>query len=202
MTKVVVDGRSLRRVENSARIFDAAMKLLETRSYAAISVEEICKAANVGRATFFRIFSTKADLLLEFNRRLAERVQKRLEQNEPQNLEQGLRLVGAEIAATWCQAPAGAAALAMEFTHATSTENLHEGHRALYEIVLRLIEGAITRGELGQTRSATLLASLALVQMTAPVGYWFRHPELDLAQLVGESVKHWLYGALEPSSRE
>ena len=201
-TVETIDGRSLRRLENGTRIYDAAMGLFETRSYAEISVDEICKAAKVGRATFFRIYNTKADLLLEFNRRLAERVQERLSEDEPQSVEEGLRLVGAEIAATWLNAPAGAAALAVEFIQSTGRQNLHAAHPELFQIVLGIIERGVERGELGRTLPAVLTASLALVQTTAPVSYWIRHPERDLVQLVDESIEHWLYGALEQSSRE
>ena len=35
-------------------------------------MDDICVRAQVGRATFFRFYGTKAGLLAEFNRRLAE----------------------------------------------------------------------------------------------------------------------------------
>ena len=110
-----IDGRSQRRVENGARLFDAAMELLATRSYDDISIEEICAAAGVGRATFFRIYQTKADLLLEFNRRLAIRVQGRLDFANQTDVQVALRIVGEEIADTWTQAAPRATAMAVDF---------------------------------------------------------------------------------------
>ena len=190
-----MDGRARRRLENGARIFDAAMDLLADRSYDEISVEEICAAANVGRATFFRIYRTKAELLLEFNKRLAERVRRRLDGGDPRSIDDALRMVGKEIAETWAQSGPGAAALAIDFTQTAGGRSLHAAHPELLRIVVRIIETAVASGELQTSLPADLLASLALVQVTAPVGYWFRHPELNLHQLINEAIEQWLHGA-------
>ncbi len=43
---------------------DALLKLMETRDFDKITVREITNLANVGRATYFRHFNSKEDLLL------------------------------------------------------------------------------------------------------------------------------------------
>ena len=53
-------------------IYNAALDLLAEQPYDKVSVDDICARAQVGRATFFRFYGTKAGLLAEFNRRLAE----------------------------------------------------------------------------------------------------------------------------------
>ncbi len=195
-----VDGRTRRRLENGARIFDAAMELLGERGYDAISIEEICAAAGVGRATFFRVYQSKAHLLLEFNRRLAERVRQRLLARPPVDgepgVDQALRLVGEEIADTWTHTVPGATALAIDFTQTAAGRGLHAAHPQLLEIVVGVVERGQARGELASTLPAGLVASLALVQTTAPVAYWFRHPDRDLHQLINEAIDHWLHGAV------
>jgi AcrR family transcriptional regulator len=191
-----IDGRTRRRLENAARIFDAAMELLAERAYDDISVEEICAAAHVGRATFFRAYQTKAELLLEFNRRLADRVQERLDGHEPRTIEAALRMVGEEIAETWTQTVPGAAALAIDFSQTAGGRGLHAAHPELLEIVVRIIERGRAAGELESTLPAGLMGSLALVQITAPVAYWFRHPEHDLHELINDAIRHWLHGAV------
>ena len=200
-THEAVDGRTRRRIENSARLFDAAMKLLAERSYTDISIEEICAAANVGRATFFRIYPTKADLLLEFNKRLADRVQERLDANDSQTVDEALRIVGAEIAETWTHTVPGVAALAIDFSQTAAGGGLHAGHQELLQIVVRIIKHGMASGELESTLPATLLGSLALVQTTAPVAYWFRHPKRNLHRLINEAIDHWLHGALATISK-
>lgn len=195
-----VDGRTRRRIENGARLFDAAMELLAERGYDDISIEEICAAAGVGRATFFRVYQSKADLLLEFNRRLAGRVRERLQTRqdagEELDVDQALRLVGEEIAETWTHTVPGAAALAIDFSQTAAGRGLHAAHPQLLEIVVAIAERGLARGELASTLPAGLVGSLALVQTTAPVSYWFRHPDRDLHQLINEAIDHWLHGAV------
>lgn len=191
-----VDGRTRRRIENGARIFDAAMELLSERSYDDIAVEEICAAAHVGRATFFRVYESKADLLLEFNRRLADRVQARLDTNHPQTVDDALRSVGEEIADTWSQTVPGVAALAIDFAQTAAGRGLHAAHPELLRIVVRIVEKGMSSGELETTLPAGLVGSLALVQTTAPVSYWFRHPKRNLHRLINEAIDHWLHGAV------
>lgn len=172
------------------------MDLLAERSYDDISVEEICAAASVGRATFFRVYQTKADLLLEFNRRLAERVQARLDAGSPEQVDEALRIVGNEIADTWTETVPGAASLAIDFIQSAGGRGLHTGHPELLRIVVGIVERGQASGELEATLPAGLMGSLALVQAAAPVTYWFRHPERDLHQLIDEAIDQWLHGAL------
>ena len=143
------------------------MELLARRSYDDISVEEICAAAGVGRATFFRVYQTKADLLLEFNRRLAERVQARLEAGRPERVADALRLVGEEIADTWTQTVPGAASLAIDFIQSAGGRRLHAGHPELLHLVVGVVERGQDSGELEATLPAGLMGSLALVQAAA-----------------------------------
>lgn len=172
------------------------MELFRQKSYDDVSVDEICALAGVGRATFFRAFDTKAHLLVEFNRRLAARVSDRLAVAQPKKVEDALRIVGDEIADTWTQTAPEAANLAMDFTLAGSRKQLHSAHPELLAVVVGLIESAMVSKQLRSTLPPNLVGSLALVMITAPVAYWFRHPELDLHGMVNEAITHWLNGAM------
>ena len=196
ITSPVTDGRTRRRIENGARIFDAAMTLLGERNYEDVSIEDICAVANVGRATFFRVYKTKSDLLVEFNRRLAERVQLRLGDRDWASVEDGLRIVGEEIAETWTQAVPGAAALAMDFSETARTRGMHAGELELLNIIVKIVDRGLKDGELKSTLPSNLVGSLALVQIATPVSYWFRHPTRNLRRLINESIDHWLHGNL------
>lgn len=62
-----------RKKERTRReIYEAAMDLFARSGFATVTIADICKAADVGRGTFFFHFPSKAALLYEFNRRVAE----------------------------------------------------------------------------------------------------------------------------------
>jgi len=73
-TTVATASRRARKKERTrAQIYDAAMELFLARGYAAVTIEDICDAADVARGTFFLHFPTKDALLGEYGRQaLAE----------------------------------------------------------------------------------------------------------------------------------
>jgi AcrR family transcriptional regulator len=75
-------GSESRRARKKARtrreIYQAAMRLFAESGFDGVTVEAICAAADVARATFFHHFPSKAALLLEFNRRLAAELDAKL----------------------------------------------------------------------------------------------------------------------------
>ena len=109
------DGRILRRERSAARLYDAAQELHPRKALDDVSVDEICEHAGVGRATFFRIFETKAGLLREFNRRLTLDAIARIEAAGEIDLLSALGLVRAAILDAWRDAGPGHAAMALEF---------------------------------------------------------------------------------------
>ena len=58
-----LDGRSRRRLNAMRRVQDAALDLFEARGFAAVTVEEVARAAEVGVASVFRNFGTKEALV-------------------------------------------------------------------------------------------------------------------------------------------
>lgn len=71
---VLPGGPSLRdrkRAEAKAKVSEVAIALFAERGFAAVSVDEICSAAEVAPRSFFRYFPTKADVLLEPVREIA-----------------------------------------------------------------------------------------------------------------------------------
>jgi len=68
--------RDRKRERTRGEIYSAAMNLFLRRGFEAVTIEEICDAADVARATFFLHFPTKEALLTEYgirvNQALAE----------------------------------------------------------------------------------------------------------------------------------
>jgi AcrR family transcriptional regulator len=57
--------REARKARTAQAIVDAAMELFEGKQFSDVSIDEIAKAAGVGRRTFFRYFPSKEDLFLD-----------------------------------------------------------------------------------------------------------------------------------------
>jgi AcrR family transcriptional regulator len=78
------DSRRSRKKERTRRaIFDAAMALFSERGFDGVTIEQICEAADVAKATFFLHFPTKAALIFEATARLSEELQELLSQPAP-----------------------------------------------------------------------------------------------------------------------
>lgn len=70
-----VEGLRVRKLAASrARVVDAAFDLFAGRGFDAVTVAEICTAADIAPRTFFRYFPTKDDLLAEPARVMADRM--------------------------------------------------------------------------------------------------------------------------------
>ncbi|MFQ1002224.1 TetR/AcrR family transcriptional regulator [Modestobacter sp. SSW1-42] len=66
--------RERKRAHSRAATVDAALALFAARGYAAVTVADICEAAQIAPRTFFRYFPTKEDLLAEPAREMAAHV--------------------------------------------------------------------------------------------------------------------------------
>jgi AcrR family transcriptional regulator len=67
-----VTRRARKKERTRQEIFSAAMDLFAKRGFEAVTIEAICDAADVARGTFFLHFPTKAALLWEWNRQVAD----------------------------------------------------------------------------------------------------------------------------------
>ena len=67
-----VTRRARKKERTRQEIFSAAMDLFAKRGFEAVTIEAICDAADVARGTFFLHFPTKAALLWERNRQVAD----------------------------------------------------------------------------------------------------------------------------------
>lgn len=191
-----VDALGRRRIENAARIYDAAMKLLRRRTWGSLTVDEICKEAEVGRATSFRAYDSKAGLLLEFNRRLTSSVQQRLARDVPADATRALQIVADEIAETWTQAGRGAVEMARDFLRSPGSADVHTAHPELLELVVGVVRHGAKTGQLRGIQDVDLAGSLALVQIAVAAASWLEHQRDDLKKLVNEAWSIWLHGAM------
>jgi len=192
------DGRSLRRQRNAAQLYDAASDLLASRSFDELSVADVCAHADIGRATFFRIFGTKAGLLREFNRRLAQDAAVRVAGAGATDIavDVGTKLghIRASIYDAWRTAGPGHVRMAEEFVRAAPSNDPHSAHPELLGLIVDTISTAVESGELPDAVPVELAASLALIQLVAPMSYVLSGQDVDVDELSQVLLDQWLRG--------
>jgi AcrR family transcriptional regulator len=188
------DGRTRRRERSAVRLYDAANVLLAAHSFEEVTVEQICDRAGVGKATFFRIFESKAGLLREFNRRLAQDAAERIARSGCTDVRATLGHVRAAIVDAWRHAGPGHVGMAREFIRSMPSTELHAAHPELLHLVAEVIGAAVASGELPDRVPADLAASLVLLQIVAPMTYMISGQEADIDELSRLLLDQWLAG--------
>lgn len=154
--------RARKKERTRQEIFGAAMELFAARGFDAVTIEAICTAADVARATFFLHFPTKASLLHEWNRQVAAEFSGRLTEPRGSATEELRALIAHISSRLRAQADVMAAMLREFFATpeavlATPTEarDLH----ALFESIVRRGQA---RGELRRSVDPRLAVAVVL----------------------------------------
>lgn len=187
--------RERKRARTRAAIFEAAMELFEERAYAEVTVEDICERAEIGRATFFRFYGAKGALLLEFNRRLADRVRGEVDA-DPGSVPQRLRTVAAVVAGAWADSGTAMRAMAFDMLNLPETPVGGESlHPELIALVAEIVAEGQRSGELrGQQLGAQFIATMIVTVLAGCVANWFDTPDMDLRAAAGQTVELMLSG--------
>ena len=166
---------------NRARLYDAALELFAEHGYSQVSVEQICERADVGRATFFRLFGSKGGLLVEFNRRLATEARARVEALGP---DAGAAAALAEVqhclCDAWLSAGAGLREVAREYIQ---TVSLAAGTRTrssqpdLHALVSGIVRDGQARGEVVASPTADFVAWVVVASLSSAIATWLGTPE-------------------------
>lgn len=193
-----MNRRSQNRREMRATIFDAAVRLFDEHGYEDTPVEEICDAAGVGRATFFRHFETKAGLLREFNRRVTEQARQRVQALGDAGFEGRLEAVRDVVHDAWITAGPGLRQLGAEApTMPNSAERFLPEFLAL---VTEIVRDARAAGDLRSEVPPLLLAYFVVMHLTGAVSWWIAYPDDDLRALLDASLEQCLRGIV-PAGR-
>lgn len=188
------DGRVARRLDNAERLFDAAMRLTQRSGYSAITADDICREAGVGRATFFRIYKSKAGLLREFNRRLGLQVEDRVRQSELGSIDK-LYLVANEIAISWERSGAFFGAVVSEYVNAPVEGISHSIHQEIYDLLIDIVAEGMKGGALRASFTPNQLASLLLYQIGSSLTEAGLAGEKEFQSLAKKVVEYFLNGA-------
>ena len=154
-------------------IYDAALELFAERSYDDVTVEEICERAEVGRATFFRSYGSKAGLLVELNARLGRTIADRLHAMPDESAVAQLWAVQDEVTRAWADAAPALRTMVLEYLSTTTAANLTEpaGTGALAAVAEVVREGQVS-GELSDLHDPDLVAGIILTSLAAVTVAW------------------------------
>lgn len=189
-----MEKRTRKRADTRAALYDATIKLLAYLDYDDLTVEQICLEAGIGRATFFRHFDGKSGLLREFNRRLAERAEQKLEDiGGGRSAGDQLRVVQECVAEAWLEAPPGVRKMGLDAARVMDPSG-RDVHPELLALVIAIVRGGLTSGELASALVPELVAFLVVAHLAAATGYWFGAPENDLRDLTRAALDQCLHG--------
>ena len=152
--------RERKKARTRRSLYEAAFALFRERGYEAVTIDEICRSADVARGTFFQHFPGKAALLAEWERRLAADLARQLA-DLPQRPLAEARALTEWLGQRWPAQPDLSAALLAEQLRAAA-----RGGGPLLEAVEAALRRGQERGALRRHLPARLAAWL-LVSGTA-----------------------------------
>lgn len=159
--------RARKKQRTRREIFEAAMALSERRGFDGVTVEQICREADVARATFFLHFPGKAALLSELDRRLAAELAERLVEPRGTAVAE-LRELVEWLGGRWPRhAHAMGAMLREQLATPGAVAAAPPASRALRDVVEGIVRRGQRRGELRRGTSPRLAAAMILAAVAA-----------------------------------
>jgi AcrR family transcriptional regulator len=160
--------RDRKKARTRGSIYDAAMALFAERGVDAVTLSEICQAADVGRGTFFLHFPSKAALLYEFNQRVADDFAATLVEPRASARDELTSLVDRMAGELAAQAEIMVAMLREFFGSPEALAAMNEHGEALPELVGEIMargqqRGEFARGVLPALAAASFLTTAAAI---------------------------------------
>jgi AcrR family transcriptional regulator len=171
------------------------MALFAERGFHAVTLSEICQAADVGRGTFFLHFANKAALLNEFNQRVAEDFAATLEEPRASAREELTALVDRMAGELSAQAEIMVAMLREFFASPEALASANERGNALPELVSEIIARGQERGEFASGVHPKLAATSFLTTAAAIIsGHIFETGALSADEVRRQFLQGCFYG--------
>ena len=187
--------RDRKKARTRRSIYDAAMALFAERGFQAVTLSEICQAADVGRGTFFLHFANKAALLNEFNQRVAEDFAATLNEPRASARDELTALVDRMAGELAAQAEIMVAMLREFFGSPEALAAANESGNALPQLVSDIIERGQERGEFARGVHPKLAATSFLTTAGAIIsGQVFESGTLSADEVRRQFLQSCFYG--------
>jgi len=197
----VGERRERKKARTRSEILDAAMGLFEAQGFDAVSVEQICQAADVARGTFFLHFPAKSALLLEWNHRLAAELRELLAEPRGSAVAEYRMLVD-HVGRRWLRHADVMGAMLRDFLCTPGAAAAASEERDLRALVEEIVRRGQERGEFRRNVSPRLAATLLLTTAAAVLaGVVFREGEASPEEIRNQLLHAALHGLVQPKPR-
>jgi AcrR family transcriptional regulator len=195
------ERRERKKARTRGEILDAAMRLFEAQGFDAVSVEQICQAADVARGTFFLHFPAKSALLLEWNSRLASELRERLAPPRGSAVAEYRMLVD-HVGRRWLRHADAMGAMLRDLLCAPDAGAAAGDALDLRALVEEIVRRGQQRGEFRRNVSPRLAAILLLTTAAAVLaGAVFREGEASAEEIRNQLLAATLHGLVQPKPR-
>jgi len=188
--------RPLRKKERTRRdIYAAAMTLFAKRGFEHVTIEQICDAAGIAKATFFTHFPTKSALLFEFHRLLAAELAAQLAGPRESAALEFRRMVDL-FAARWLPQAEVMGAMLREFLATPALIPAAEDEaRDLRQLIEGVVRHGQARGEISRAVSPRLASTIFFATAAAILsGHVFQEGEATAEEVREQFLSALLHG--------
>ncbi|HVJ09089.1 MAG TPA: TetR/AcrR family transcriptional regulator [Acidisarcina sp.] len=196
--------RERRAAETRLRLFRSALQLIAERGLSHVTVEDITKAADVGKGTFFNYFPTKDHVLGVMAEIQLGKVHEALDQatSGKRTIQYVLRHLMARIGEEPGRSPDLARAFISSFAaSAVVREQIDRNMLDGRGMVAKIIEIGQQRGEIDSRLKKEKLAWLLQQTFFGTLLVWSLHGEPPLQDLVHENFKYFWRAIAAPRRR-
>lgn len=186
--------RERKKAETRAKIFRAALRLVRKRGFDAVTIDDICTAADVAKRTFFLHFPTKDALVREYGTQIRALVTETL-LGETGSAESRLRLAVRVMAARAREnAEIVQLAVGEAFSGNAAGEVLDEG-RTLALDLAEIVRDGQKSGEIRAGIDARIVSGAIVSTYLSLVAEWARFGEPELEPAIEQMLDLVLDGA-------
>jgi AcrR family transcriptional regulator len=195
--------RERKKERTRADIYQAAMSLFLRRGFDAVTIEDICEAADLARATFFLHFATKESLLAEYGQRINQELAAMLKTHRG-NATSALRAAFRMLAGAAARQPDVVQLLVRQVLMQPALLTRHdEQAQDLVLLLAAVIRRGQAEGEFRRRVDPTVAALAACASFFAFVYEWVRRgTRFDIEIGIAEALDVILHGLSERKSRK
>ncbi|MBI3799126.1 MAG: TetR/AcrR family transcriptional regulator [Deltaproteobacteria bacterium] len=181
--------RERKKERTRQEIYRAAMELFVVRGFDAVTVEDICQAADVAKGTFFLHFPTKDALLLEYGAQVTGELEEVLSAHRSGAISALRKMLGFLAERTLKHADIVRLVVREVMTRPTALVSATEQSRDLVYLLATVVRQGQVSGELRHRVEPRLAAGIITAAYFAIITEWVRcGGKFDLAGAVQQSL--------------